>query len=176
MESTQPNLVPETPIKKTPMEMVNIGLAQITNKIKSLFSKDKVTTPINIVGQPQPAATLASTPEDPAATSASSPKKGHKKIIIFAVSFTLFLAVLMIMSAVLGIKIPGQDLFIPPAPSPTPTPAAVVFTPTPNKYASDPEVIKLQQDIESLDKELQTIDIDETNLKPRPYQWDVNFK
>jgi hypothetical protein len=169
----QPNLVPSTQTKKTPMEMISIGMAQIINKVKAPFSKQK-TTPINIVGQPQPASPIPAHVEPQVAVS-STPKKGHKKLIIFAVGFILFIAVMMFLSVALGIKLPGQDLIMPP-PAPTPTAPPVVFTPAPNKYASDPEIIKLQQDIESLDKELQTIDIDETNLKPRPYQWDVNFK
>lgn len=160
----QPNLIVEQPAngtKKSPMEMIKMGFAQMSAKLTAPFSKKQSTT-INIVPEKgMVAGSLSSVPKS-------------RKPLIFGAFFVGLVILLVIVVAVVGSRLGGNGNGQVAVSSPTP--AAPAFTPAPNKYASDPDIVKLQNDIQSFDSELGQIDVQESNLKPRPYLWDINFK
>ncbi len=66
--------------------------------------------------------------------------------------------------------------------APTPTPVTLAPTPTPpeeiknpSRYATDSGVLKIQSDIEALDKDLNSVDLKENFLRPPAIQFDESF-
>lgn len=65
---------------------------------------------------------------------------------------------------------------------PTPTPEGTSFQSTsmeeiknPSKYATDPAVLKIQADVEALDKDLNAVDLKENFLRPPDIKFDESF-
>lgn len=98
-------------------------------------------------------------------------KVTKKQIIMLSTFFIVFVILL-----VLGIIFRDKIQNIVPLPSPTPTATPVVATPTPSRYATDSGVLKIEADINTLDGELSGVDLEESNIKPRPLDFDINFK
>lgn len=99
------------------------------------------------------------------------PKLPIKKIAIVFGGIILFLVILSVVMKLL----PRGNGLIPSGATPTNT--AVVATPvsTPTQYSDDPEVLNLEQSTKTLDEQLKQIQLDESNLRPRPLDFDVNF-
>lgn len=99
-------------------------------------------------------------------------KVNKKEVYILSFIFVI-IVMLAILAAVFKIKIPLPGIILP---SPTPTLAPTVApTPVP-RYLNDPDMLKLQQDADTLESELNGVDIEESNIQPRPLDWDINFK
>jgi hypothetical protein len=65
--------------------------------------------------------------------------------------------------------------------APTPTPVVSQIGPSmevtnPSRYATDAGVIKLEEEIKNLDREMVETSIKEVDLVPPTLDWDVNFK
>lgn len=141
--------------------------------------------------QPQPLAPAASTPTVPSPTqevhtmetkktpkemlSSLLPKSSFpiKKVIIIAVVILIVLILLLVGVSILSRLMKPAPVAIP---SPTPEATFIPATPTPSRYATDSAVLDIEKNIETLDKELSEVDLDEVNLKPRALKWEVTFK
>lgn len=87
--------------------------------------------------------------------------------------FTVILFILGILAVVFKAKIRLPLVALPTA---SPTPLPPVATPTPSKYATESAVIKIQEDMNALDQDLNKVELDESNIKPKPLDFDVVFK
>lgn len=131
------NQMPNTQVaKKSPMEMIQLGLLGIATKIKT-------------------------------------PSSMLKKILEIGVIILVILALLVI--ATYSLRIVKNQLTPSVVATPVPTLGPAIATPAPGKYSTDPSVLKLNSDTNNLDDELSRIDIGESNIKPRPFNWDIKF-
>jgi hypothetical protein len=46
----------------------------------------------------------------------------------------------------------------------------------PSRYATDEVVLKVETDVANLEKDLNSLEVKESDLNPPPLNWDVNFK
>lgn len=140
--------VPNTQVaKKSPMEMIQLGLLGIAAKIKSIL---------------------------PAKETNQFPSSMLKKVLEVGVIILVILALLVI--ATYSLRIVKNQITPSVIATPVPTLGPSVATPAPGKYSTDPSVLKLNSDTNNLDGELSRIDIGESNIKPRPFNWDIKFK
>ena len=93
--------------------------------------------------------------------------------LVFLGGFTILILILGVLKFVFkqNIALPLGILPTPPAQT-----FAPVATSTPSKYASEPAVIKIDEDINKLDEDLGRVELDESNIRPRPLDFDVVFK
>lgn len=91
-----------------------------------------------------------------------------------AIAFGAIIAFLVILSIVMKL-LPKASQILPTGATPTPTSVATPVA-TPTQYHDNPEVINLEQNTKTLDDQIKNIQLDETNLKPRPLDFDVSFK
>lgn len=96
-----------------------------------------------------------------------------KKIIIIAIVVFIVLVLLLVGVSILSRLMKPKPVAIS---SPTPEATFIPATPTPSRYATDSAVLDIEKNIETLDKELSEVDLDEVNLKPRALKWEVTFK
>lgn len=136
--------------KKSPMEMVK----QLLSEFKTRLSGHR-----SFEWSPQPTS------------------QSRRMQIIFVLKIVVIVLVLLILLFVFVAAFNLVRKQITPAVVPTAssTPVSILVTPPPTKYATDPVVLKLDDDIKTLDSELTRTDIEENNLKPRPFAWDINF-
>ncbi|KKQ75488.1 MAG: hypothetical protein US96_C0010G0004 [Candidatus Woesebacteria bacterium GW2011_GWB1_38_5b] len=153
------------------------------NKLTNLLN----SIPAKLAGllkkKPQISTPLVMTPqvanvEVPPPTLEVEPKvsffgKINKKEIVILVVMLLAIIILALLAVVFKIKlpIPGFEQptptpFVTPIPSPTPVP----------KYFNDADVLKIEENTNILENELNNIDIEESNIQPRPLDWTINFK
>lgn len=110
------------------------------------------------------------------ATTAGKGKKGLPKPLLIVVGAVVILLALSLVASRLATSIrqggkgTGQSQAVP-----TPTP--VGFQPyKPSVYAGDPEVLKLEEEINILDREVSSAQIKETTLNPPTLDFNINFK
>jgi len=177
--------VPQVPVKKTPMEMVQLGVKAIVLKVTSLIPKSSKST---VSVTPTPTTTSADkTDVDSQSVSqaklwthavppslSTKPRLPIKKIAIFGGGFLVLIIILLILAKIFKVALPIENPldFATPTPSPTVSPTLAPIS----RYATDSAVLKLEQDIITLDQELLNVDLDEESLKPRPLKFDINFQ
>lgn len=94
-----------------------------------------------------------------------------RKLLIFGGGGTLILIVLFV--AWLYISRPKPRVVIS---TPTPATAEPIATPIPTKYASDSAVLSIEENLKILDQNLGNTDLQEENIKPRQFDYNVSFR
>jgi hypothetical protein len=92
------------------------------------------------------------------------------------ISLVIFLFVLLLL---LSLTSAGQRVKNSILPSPTPSPEATPNLPgigEPSAYATDPEVIDIENRVGDFEKSLNTTSLKEDTLRPPQVDWDVTFK
>jgi hypothetical protein len=175
--------IPE--VKKSPQEMISLGIDELKKSLSKKLAFLKKAQPPQTILTPQVSQEVGRTttpaPSDPAVSRVpptialsgkSMPRLPIRLIVTIAVIIVATLILLVIAKMFLG----RRAL----APSPTPsstTELSVTPTPAPlTKYATDEAVLKIEQNVMDLDKELSGTDLDEQNLKPRYVNWNIDFK
>jgi hypothetical protein len=100
-------------------------------------------------------------------------KPFYKKLVkVFFILF--FLLILIFVAATLFNILKSKKITEAPV---LPTPSPVPFEPTkPSVYASDESVLKLEEDIDLLEKELVRVSLRDNDLLPPKLDFDINFK
>lgn len=144
----------------------------------------KTAAPTQPVGVTPPVASTPKISDDHMAAAAAKPNflagamsGANGKMIKFALIglgvFTAIVFILGVLAVVFKAKIRLPLVALPTA---SPVPLPPVSTPTPSKYATQSAVIKIQEDINALDQDLNKVELDESNIKPKPLDFDVVFK
>lgn len=172
------------------LNSIPVKLMALIKNIKIKAPKTSSATP-TAISQPAPVAApvppkevvpsvvpVAQSPQPEILHSVSTPsiqtKKGiniKKWVFVLIAVLSVVLILLIVISVVLG-RDPKEFITLP-----TPTPASTPFaTSKPlSKYATDSAVLKIKQDIDNLDRDLSTVDLDESNLKPRTLDFEISF-
>ena len=103
------------------------------------------------------------------------PEKLRKVLRIAGVVFAVLLFLMIILSIVLKSreKVPVEVKPTPIA-SFEPLPSGEIIT-NPSRYATDSGVIKIEEDLRNLEKELDNLQVNEVNLLPPRLDFDINF-
>lgn len=110
-----------------------------------------------------------------AETVGKSVDRGFLKKLIKIFFVIVFLLILVFIALKLYNLLPTQS----PVQTVTiaPTPTSTLYEPDrPSVYALDPQILKLENDIEVLRRELAGVDIRESTLKPPILDFNINFK
>jgi len=103
------------------------------------------------------------------------PERLRKVLCIVSIVFAVLLFLMIILSIVLKSrgKVPVE---VKPTPvvSFEPPPSGEVIT-NPSRYATDPGVLKIEEDLRNLEKELDSLQVNEVNLLPPRLDFDINF-
>lgn len=103
------------------------------------------------------------------------PERLRKILRIVGIVFAVLILLMIILSTVLKLKgrVPVE---IKPTPvvSFEPLPSGEVII-SPSRYATDSGVIKIEEDLRNLEKELDSMQVNETNLLPPRLDFDINF-
>lgn len=104
----------------------------------------------------------------------SAQSGNQKKKIILILSGALVLILLLVL-VIVGSN--NRVLILPtPTPEPIPTPTPFVETiASPSAYATDSAVLKIGDDINDLENQLQNIDLKDNYLLPPAINLDINF-
>lgn len=103
------------------------------------------------------------------------PERLRKILRIMGIVFAVLLVLMIILSIVLKLKSK-----VPVEVKPTPAasfellPSGEVIT-NPSRYATDSGVLKIEEDLRNLEKELDNLQVNETNLLPPRLDFDINF-
>lgn len=103
------------------------------------------------------------------------PERLRKILRIVGIVFAVLLVLVIILSTVLKLKgkVPVEVKPTPVA-SFGPLPSGEVTT-NPSRYATDSGVLKIEEDLRNLEKELDNLQVNETNLLPPRLDFDINF-
>lgn len=150
-------------------------LMEAINKMKAKKGALPVTTaaePTATSGQVYSNPTSSVSSQSVTAKLPNFDKGKIKKIGLFA---GIGIGVLILLSLLMRLMPKGLPI-LSPSPTPSATPAVVVATPIPSKYATDAGILKIEADIQVLETEMGQVELDETNLRPRPLDFNINFK
>ena len=105
-------------------------------------------------------------------------EKGKKPLFIFVGFFAGVLLILLGLAVFLGLNQAGRAPQPPIAPTPTPTPPLEFKEEiiSPSFYATDEAILKIEQDLKTIDQQLQETDLKEAGLNPPVLDWEVEFK
>lgn len=162
-------------------------LVQILNSIpvklmQMIKNMQKKSLPVSTNVQPGIAETAAPVAPHPEQMSTpqvqpqvKAPQRNLSKLPLkkIAIGFGVIIVILVVLSIIMNLLPKGNGI-IPGGPTPTAT-AVVAPVATPTQYHDDPEVINLEQNTKTLDGQLNQIQLDESNLRPRPLDFDVSF-
>jgi hypothetical protein len=98
-----------------------------------------------------------------------------KKPIGLATAILLFLLLLLLLVLLVLSQKPPKPVSLPIPPTPTPTPFEEKIA-SPSAYATDSAILKIEQDLKTLDQDLQLTDLKETSLNPPALDWEVEFE
>jgi len=103
------------------------------------------------------------------------PERLRKILRIVGIVFAVLLLLIIILSTVLKLKnkVPVEIKPTPVA-SFEPLPSGEVII-NPSRYATDSGVLKIEEDLRNLEKELDNLQVNETNLLPPRLDFDINF-
>lgn len=92
-------------------------------------------------------------------------EKPKRKLILVVGGVVIIVTITILLLLFLTSRKPGEKIFLPVVPSPTPT---IIETPVhpSSPYATDAAVLKIEEDLKSLDQELQGTDLKEAGLNP----------
>lgn len=100
-----------------------------------------------------------------------------KKIMILLVGLAVLVVLLIAGTLYKAMSGRGQRIVLAPTPTPVVTPTlAPVEIRNPSRYATDSGVLKIEEDLKALDKDLVGTEIKESSLTPPSLDWDVSFK
>jgi hypothetical protein len=162
---------------------------------------EKITETKSMANQPQlPEAAVPPSPDDqassteptlkkPGLVSAETAKKARRqkihlswKTIVIGVSLFLFIFT-FVVSLIFGDKQKGTAVTVSPTPAFKPTPTLVPLPSipefpitNPSVYVDDPQVLQLQSSLETLIKQLDDIDLRESQLDPPVLDMEVRFE
>ena len=99
-----------------------------------------------------------------------------KRLMIFVSAFGVVLILLLITAVFTGFS---QNLFEEtdtekPMPKPITESRKEITSPSP--YATDAAILKIEEEVEKLDKKIQETDLKETDLTPPTLDWEVEFE
>lgn len=98
----------------------------------------------------------------------------YKTLILALIAFFVLLIGLGVSFSILGKRMKKAVATpIPAVTTPSPTPSEEIKNPS--RYATDSAVLKIQSDIEALDKDLNSVDLKENFLRPPAVQFDESF-
>jgi len=104
-------------------------------------------------------------------------KISKKILILFSSIFGTTLIALLIVAIIFGFKQTKVDLLEKKIEEVvTPTPEEVQEISNPSPYANDLIILKIEQDIKKIDKELQETDLKEASLNPPLLDMDIEFE
>lgn len=104
-------------------------------------------------------------------------KISKKYLIIFSSVFGATLISLLIVTILFGFKQTKVDLLEKKIEEDiTPTPEVIQEISNPSPYADDLIILKIEQDIKKIDKELQETDLKEASLNPPLLDMDIEFE
>ena len=119
-------------------------------------------------------------PQNPPISEEGSTKKKmslpmpNKKLVVAVLGGILVIVILIIVVVVLS-KITGVGGILPDViPSPVETSSAEVKPASP--YANDPEVLKIKEDLDTFDHEIDNTELREDTLRIPVLEWSVDFK
>ncbi|MGB9706911.1 MAG: hypothetical protein ACPLXP_02460 [Microgenomates group bacterium] len=98
-----------------------------------------------------------------------------KKLFIFG---GVFLGILLVM-ILLRLFFRGLPQQLPPPAQPTPTPTPTPFLSeeitNPSFYATDSAVLKIEEDLKKIDRDLESTELKESNLNPPVLDWEIRI-
>lgn len=98
-----------------------------------------------------------------------------KRKIILAVGGLVFVAIAAFLLVLfLTSQKSGEKIFLQVVPSPVPSVTEKPLRPS-SPYATDAAILKIEEDLKSLDQELQTTDLKESGLNPPVLDMKVEF-
>lgn len=100
------------------------------------------------------------------------PKLVKMLLVVFVVIGALFFINLFAPKAIQIIK--ENNPLSSPTPEPTPTAVPVVNYP-PSKYANDPEVLQIEDQLELLENGLNAVEFTNDTLRPPLLDWEISF-
>lgn len=108
-------------------------------------------------------------------TEAQKVLKIDKKLkLVIGGGVLIFILLLILFLIALLPKTPSKKVVFPtPTPNPTPPQEQIVY---PSAYATDSAVLKIEEELKSLENQLQITDIKETGLNPPVLDMKVNLK
>jgi hypothetical protein len=83
------------------------------------------------------------------------------------------LIILAVLSQTILKPASPEEATTPPAPTPTPFEEKIA---SPSAYATDSAILRIESELESIEKELQETDLKEASLNPPVLDMDINFK
>jgi hypothetical protein len=103
-------------------------------------------------------------------------KKGKKPIFIFAGIFGGLLVLLLAAAIFLSFQQGQPTTEIETKPTPTPTPEFKEEIIPPSPYATDAAILKMEEEIKSLDQEIISTDLKESGLNPPVLEMKIQFE
>lgn len=110
----------------------------------------------------------------PVPTPPAPKSKFPKKLIFIAIAVFLLLGVLGIVLMII-FRGNGGVTGILPIPMTSPSPTATATAAPSSPYANDPAVLKIEEDLGTLDGKLNSTDLREDTLRVPVLEWDVKF-
>ena len=104
-------------------------------------------------------------------------KVSKKFLILFSSVFASTLVILLTIAIILGFKQPQiKPLEKEKNITPTPRQQVTQEISNPSSYATDSAILKIEQDLKEIDKQLQETDLKEASLNPPLLDMDIEFK
>jgi len=103
-------------------------------------------------------------------------KTVNKKLVVFTSVFGVVLVLLLAMAVFTGFNQKESSQPIPGKPTPTPTTEFEQKIGSPSPYATDAAILKIEGEVENLNKKIQNTDLKETSLTPPILKMGINFE
>lgn len=95
--------------------------------------------------------------------------------LLFLVASGIIFLILTLLMIILNLNKKTASLPVAPTPAPTPTPAEGAIL-NPSAYATDSAILKIEEEIKTMGKEIQSTDLKESQFNPPILDMDVNLK
>jgi hypothetical protein len=111
-------------------------------------------------------------------TEEPSPRKrlilAKRKLLFLGLLFILVLGILVLLKLLFGFKknVPSSPL---PIASPTPTPTISGETTPQSFWATDSGILRIEEEVKNIERELDNTDIKEKSLIPPALDWKIKF-
>lgn len=104
------------------------------------------------------------------------PQPYRKILKITGIVFTSLLVLMLILSLVFSLKKQTQEKKkVTPTPVPQMTAVPEVIT-NPSRYATDSAILKVEEDLAEIGKDLDSLQVNEVNLLPPRLDFNINFE
>ncbi len=102
------------------------------------------------------------------------PLRYQKILKITGIVFASLVVLMLLLSLVLpGKRRRVSSVKTTPAPVLAPTPEAIS---NPSRYATDSAILKIEEDLAGVEKDLDSLEVNEINLLPPRLDFDINFE